>query len=118
MDKLKTAKLNEILRRDYDHEQPYIPMSRDFSRQMGRELKKLFPDCEITMGNVYCSPSGYITRGNKHVYFSFGDFRYWNWTTNILIRTATSLNDYRGGPNHFCDLENLKVQVENLLSRR
>jgi hypothetical protein len=38
------SKINTILRKDYDHEIPDIPRSKDYCRTISHMLKNLFPD--------------------------------------------------------------------------
>lgn len=117
--------LKAILRKDYDHEQLYIPMSREFTREYRKMLSSMIkhkgwklspptPPC-------YCEVSGFIINetGEKFVYFHTSDFRYWEdeWKDRILIRTATSLKDYHGGSNHYTDLENFVSNVEMIFGR-
>ena len=57
--------------------------------------------------------SCFIERNGKFVYVSISDVRYWHnqWYNNILIRTAQSTKDYRGGSNNYTDLENIGEKI-------
>ena len=118
--KKHTNNLKAILNKDYDHEQPYIPMSREFTGAYRRMLTSMIKDkgWKLTppKGTGYCEVSLFITNGEKYVYLSTSDFRYWEneWKDRILIRTATNPKDYTGGMNHYASLENLVESVERL----
>jgi hypothetical protein len=49
------------------------------------------------------------------VYFATGDVRWWPWADRILIRRATHLKDFTGGPNHETTLEDFPAAVRLLL---
>ena len=110
-------KINSTLRKDYDHEQPYIPMGKDFCRAIKNMLKSIFPDAEITDSKgTYCYASGFLTfKNGKTVYYNFNDFRYRRWDEQILVRTARDTKDYSGGCNHYAyGLEDIEYQVRTL----
>ena len=100
-------KVEEILRKDYDHEIPDKPRSAEFNRVIKAMLKDMFPECTIipTKG-AWCSASGFIIdpEDGKCAFYSFQDYRYGNWKQRILIRTAKNEKDYTGGPNRYADL--------------
>ena len=52
------------------------------------------------------------------MYISISDVRYFTneWYSHILIRTAKSDTDYRGGFNHYTTLENLPYKAARLLN--
>jgi hypothetical protein len=59
---------------------------------------------------------GFIQRGNGYVYFSIPDVRCKNlWTDDILVRTAQNEEDYHGGTNRYCKLEDFRSTVDELL---
>ena len=66
----------------------------------------------------YCL-SGFISKGDKFIYFSIPDVRYFprRWQDNILIRTAKSEQDYTGGSNNYTSLEDFTGDVERLLGK-
>ena len=69
--------------------------------------------------NHYCF-AAFLTGGteNNYLYISISDVRYFNndWYNHILIRTAKSETDYRGGFNHHTTLERLEGKVCELLN--
>lgn len=112
------SKIDEIIHKDYDHETPDIPRSKEYCRAISHMLKSIFPDYTIipTKG-CYCESSGFIQKNGKFVYYSFNDYRYdlfGKWYERILIRTAQNEHDYTGGPNHYADLDNLRYEVDRL----
>lgn len=63
--------------------------------------------------------SGFIKNqdNNKFVYFSIYDVRCNNDVLDcILLRTAENNKDFTGGNNSYTELENLKLELEHLLS--
>ena len=109
-------KIEAILARDYDHEVPDTLRHKDFQKQFKSILRRMFPDCTILpIKGCWCEANGFIKDQNgKFVYYSTNDYRYnilGRWDQRILIRTAESEKDYRGGANHYADLEELEDQV-------
>ena len=109
-------KIEAILARDYDHEVPDTLRSKDFQKQFKSILRRMFPDCTILpIKGCWCEANGFIKDQNgKFVYYSTNDYRYnilGRWDQRILIRTAESEKDYRGGANHYADHEELEDQV-------
>ena len=53
--------------------------------------------------NHYCF-SAVLTNGERFVYVSISDVRYfgWNQNTHVLIRYMAHATDWTGGPNHQC----------------
>lgn len=51
-----------------------------------------------------------------YVYISVDDVRYNRngWYNTILIRTMKDAQDWRGGQNHFTNLDNLILSIKNL----
>jgi hypothetical protein len=91
-----------------------------FVRKFRSYIKKNIPVNSklILKGNHYYI-SGFIEKNNRFVYFSISDVRYFpdSWKNDILIRTAESTQDFTGGINNSCNLENFKIKVENLLNQ-
>ena len=67
--------------------------------------------------NHYCFSAFIKSAENKCIYVSISDGRYFNneWHDHILIRTAQSEVDYRGGFNHYTTLDRLEVKAAELL---
>lgn len=70
----------------------------------------------FNIGHYYFS--GFIKFNDKYLYFC-RDIERWNSPINlydsscmggILIRTATSDKDYKGGQNYFCNIDTLENQ--------
>lgn len=80
-------------------------------------LKSILPaDAELFgFSKCFYYTSGFVKLNNKFVYISISDVRFnSNWYNNILIRTATDENDYRGGRNQYTDIYNLKDNIIRL----
>ena len=92
---------------------------RQFSKEFKKEIKKRLPEgAELVTWNVgHYDISGFIKRGDKYVYFSISDVRYFKneWYNNILVRTAKDTNDYTGGSNNYVSLPAFKEKIEELL---
>lgn len=67
----------------------------------------------ISKGHFYIS--GFLEKGEKYVYFSVRDVRSYDWSRQVLYRTAKSTNDYTGGQNCFCSFGDLVRSCEQLL---
>lgn len=67
--------------------------------------------------NHYCFSAFIKSSGNKCVYLSISDVRYFSneWYSHILVRTAKNEVDYRGGFNNYTTLEKLNNTVAKLL---
>ena len=111
-------KIDNILKKDYDHEIPDKPRSIEFNRAIKSLLKKIFPEYTIiTTKGSWCTASGFIQNAatGKTVYYSFQDYRYDSWKTQILIRTAKDEKDYHGGANHYTNINNIRNDVMMLI---
>lgn len=68
------------------------------------------------LGNHYCFSA--VLRSAKtgnFAYVSVGDVRgNARWSQNVLYRTMEHERDFRGGPNHFCDWDDLPVALSQL----
>ena len=67
--------------------------------------------------NHYCFSAFIKSVENKCVYVSISDVRYFSdeWYNHILIRTAKTEQDYRGGFNNYTTLDGLELRVCELL---
>ena len=67
--------------------------------------------------NHYCFSAFIKSAENKCVYISISDVRYFTneWFNHILVRTAKSEVDYRGGFNNYTSLDRLEVKIAELL---
>lgn len=52
----------------------------------------------------------------QYVYIAISDVRYWTdqWFTNILVRTMKHENDWTGGFNNHCMLDELESKIEKV----
>ena len=75
---------------------------------------KLLP----TFSHPYCESTGHITDGKgRYVYFNSGDFRYnTHWKDEVLVRTVNGVDDYKGGPNHYCQLCDIVDMVRTIIN--
>ena len=92
-------------------ERLYINYLKSLLKENGWELVKV--------NKNHYEFSAFFLCSNKHIYFSISDVRFWNnnWYNKILIRTAKSDTDYRGGQNLYTNLPNLKHFLLNLLNK-
>lgn len=106
---------------EYDHETPDKLRSKEFGRAYRRLVKKQLKPLGLELakfGTNWCECSGFVTDGNgKYVYFHSGDYRWSNIWEGVLIRTAESLKDYRGGANHLCDIDKIGETAALLMGR-
>ena len=67
--------------------------------------------------NHYCFSAFIKSSQNKCVYISISDVRYFTneWFNRILVRTAKSEIDFRGGFNNYTTLDHLEVKIAELL---
>lgn len=102
-----------------EHENPDVISSQQLHRKFKSLLKTLFPDCVIHhTGGGYCEDSAFVEKDGHFVYISISDLRFWkNWDQDILIRTASSQKDYRGGHNNSTTLNKLEEDVYYLLKK-
>lgn len=92
---------------------------RNFARSYKKALKQNLPDgIKIAAFNTnhFCI-SGFVTDGEKYVYFSVSDVRFFpnEWYHHILIRTAKDTSDYTGGMNQYTTLKDFGRKVQRLL---
>ena len=94
----------------------YSKFNRWFKRVMKSIAKNLWWEITWFKPNHFCT-SWFITVGDKHVYISISDVRYFKdaWIDNILIRTASDTKDYTWWGNNHVELKNLRATAEKLL---
>ena len=113
-------KVAAIMVKDYDHEVPDKLRSKDFQRLFSCYMRSVAKNIGGTWhgsSGCYCEASGFMECGEKFVYVHTNDYRWRDWSKEILFRTAESLKDYHGGNNNFADLEELEERIKNLLRR-
>ena len=115
---MRYTKIFNIINKDYNHENPNIPRSEDFSKEFKRIISNKVKGKYTVVNHHkgYCECSGFLTDGNGHyVYYSSGDFRFNpRWYNNILVRIAKDTTDYVGGINHYTDIDNFANIVNGL----
>lgn len=91
-----------------------------FARDIKKHIKEVLPHGSelVNWNRGHFEVCGFIKRGDKFVYFSISDVRYWqdNWNVNILVRTAKHEKDYTGGSNGYSTLAGFTGAVERLLT--
>ena len=92
-------------------ERKYINYLKSIAKENGWEL--------VNVGKNHYEFSAFFKCKDKYVYFSISDVRFWqnDWYNNILIRTAKSSKDYRGGNNYRTTLPTLDYGIKNLFER-
>ena len=96
-----------------------------FQAAYGRWLKKLLPEYEVDMHKNHYEFSCVICKKgtggapDKYVYLSISDVRFFHgeWIYNILIRTMKHAKDWTGGTNGFCQIDQIKERVDELMKR-
>ena len=107
-----------MLTENFESSSVLTPQFQAFSRLFKREFTKLLASLGaigVKMSRGHFGLSGFFQIEKQIWYFSIGDVR-WN-KNNMLIRTATSFEDYTGGRNQFIEtddrfIENLKGVIE------
>lgn len=94
-------------------------LSNDFNKEYIKVVKRLCKPYNLEVVNPtkgYCECSGFIkSEDDKYVYFNSGDFRWTDVFDDVLIRSAESENDYRGGRNQRCRLEDIGWMAERIM---
>ncbi len=93
----------------------FIEFTKDFKTAFKHALGDSAKAIKFDVGHFYIS--GFITLANDSiVYFSISDVRGFPgaWAKDILVRTAKSYTDYKGGSNNFCTLLTIGEKVNNL----
>ena len=114
--------IEKILDKDYDHEFPDIPRTREFNREYIKAVKKIckpygiFVNSIYEWGGEYCECSGFLQLDRKFCYFNSGDYRYnrEDIFEHVLIRTAKDPLDFHGGPNHYTTLRGIAKKAMEL----
>lgn len=80
-----------------------------------KALVRAFPDCKVThsTGHFYCC--GFVRRGEKVVYYSVSDFRYFPYQ-DVMVRHVKDEKDFTGGLNHYSSWEKLEETITGMLS--
>lgn len=98
------------------------PDFKSFARKWKNFLKVVCESnrwelAKFNVGHYYCS--WFIKNGEKYIYCSFGDVRYFSkdWYNSILFRTAKHDRDYTGGRNWSTPLESLESSLKKMFER-
>ena len=89
--------------------------ARDLRKELNKQLKSLgIKIAKYRVNHFYVS--GFVEKNGKYAYFNIGDVRYNpNWYADVLIRTAESTTDFKGGMNNRTSLESFGKNVRKLL---
>ena len=89
----------------------YINYLKSIAKENGWKL--------VNVGKNHYEFSAFFKYEDKYVYFSISDVRFWQnaWYNDILIRTASSDRDYRGGNNYYTTLPTLNYGIKNLFDK-
>lgn len=95
---------------------------KSFARKWRNYLKRVcnangWDLVDFSANHYECS--WFIKNGDKYIYCSFSDVRYFSneWYKLILYRTAQNDRDYRGGSNNYTDLHHLESSLSNMFAR-
>jgi len=90
-----------------------------FSRDYKKAIAEVAEDFEIVAySRGHFDVSGFLKHKEteKLVYFSSSDIRHSSrWLDQVLIRTAEHIKDYKGGSNHYTELDNLNNKASQLV---
>ncbi len=83
-------------------------------------LKRSFPNATITIKAGHYDLYGFISQNGNIAYISYSiprydqpfDFNDTSCMNGVLYRRAESIKDYKGGPNHFCSLNQLTDRLD------
>lgn len=115
---MKKKDIPRCLQKWYGHNFNYdMHDVEDFLKDFKQWMRRRFSDFVITFNDMHCELSGFLKMDGKYVYFRISDIRYWQdeWATNILIRTAKDVWDYRGGPNQYTTIDEFDHDVFGLI---
>ena len=58
----------------------------------------------------------FLKKNDKYIYFCISDVRFFKneWFNNILIRICKNENDFKGSQNHYTNLNNIIIAINNL----
>ncbi len=93
----------------------YITFCRVFKRQFKKLLNETFDieKIEISRANHFDQTGFFELSNGRTYYFSIGDLR---WNKCFMIRTAINFEDYTGGINQNCSVEDYESFISDLKS--
>lgn len=93
----------------------FISFARDLKKELKLIAKNLW--AELTMWKPWhYMTSRFMSRNDKHVYWSVGDVRRGS-IDRVMLRTAQHTKDWTWWSNTFSTLEKVQEQTEYLLTR-
>ena len=119
---MKTTKLERYLGYEFSSGSSTGQDYKTFQTLYINLLRKLCNENGWTLANIgrnHYEFSLFIkNHRDKYVYLSISDVRHFpnDWYKNILVRTAKSEKDYRGGSNNYTHLLGLKSAIEVLMA--
>jgi hypothetical protein len=112
--------LSQFLNREFQSSTTQTDEFKEFARNYKKALKGHLPKGTkiVSYNRGHFCISGFVSDGEKFVYFSCADVRFFPnaWAKNILVRTAKDTKDFTGGINHYTTLEEFGRAVEKLLN--
>lgn len=89
----------------------FLRFANDFRRAMTSELVVI----DVSVGHFYLSGFARNRKTGKFAYFMTSDVRHFPmWYDTVLYRTATGPQDFTGGYNQYCSLDQLVEKLEEL----
>ncbi len=91
----------------------YLTFCRVFKRQFKKLLNETFDivSIEISKPNHFDQTGFFELKNGRTYYFSIGDLR---WNKCFMIRTAQNFEDYTGGNNQDCSIEDFDNFISDL----
>lgn len=104
--------------------QEFKVFTRDF-RSMVKTVAEELEATLISFSAGHYDMYGFVEKGEKYLYFSFsvprGEFPMSlsesKFMGELMVRTASSPQDYTGGKNNFCPMSEIKELMERLFVR-
>lgn len=100
--------MNNKWLKEISEEKDFIRMSAELKKNIMKSLPNHMYLVKYSRGYFYSSGFVKNLETNKYAYFSLPDTRFDNeWHNNILVRKAKNDEDYIGGINYFCKINDL-----------
>lgn len=127
-------KMKELLEKDYNHETPDVPRSKEVNALVTEYLVELAEREGLRVSKAmegYCETSMFVCKnfreektGHIHTFFAYihtPDFRYDNYYEvggkEVLVRGAKDENDYTGETNEWADIANACKKANSIIER-
>lgn len=94
----------------------YLQFERDCRSDLKKMAKENGLELHTFNKNHYCF-SAVLTNGEKFVYVSISDVRYFAWSKSVLIRSMDHAKDWTGGPNHQCKWSDVGSAAAEIIER-